>query len=56
MKQELITLLDCNLKCIDCKLKGNKIIIEASSVKQQVPCPYCGCSLVKIHSLYQREI
>lgn len=56
MEQELITLLDCSLKCIDCRLKGDKIIIEASCDNQQVTCPYCGCRSSKIHSLYQREI
>lgn len=56
MKQELITLLDCSLKCIDCRLKRDKIIIEANSDKQQVKCPYCGCNSSKIHSLYQRKI
>ena len=56
MEPELIYLLDCSLKCIDCRVKEHKIIIETSSGKQQATCPYRGCNSSKIHSIYQREI
>ena len=33
MEQELINLLDSTLKCLDCKIKSNVVIIEVGVVK-----------------------
>ena len=56
MEQEIIKLLDPNLECIRCKLKKQQIVFEAQSIKEEVPCPYCGSLSSKVHSIYQREI
>lgn len=42
MEQKFIKLLDKNLKCIDYKLKDDKIVIIAKSIKEDVKCPCCG--------------
>lgn len=56
MEQEIIKLLDPNLECIRCKLKKQQIVLEVQSLKEKVPCPYCGILSSKVHSIYQREI
>ena len=56
MEQELINLLDPDLKCLDCKIKSDVVIIEVCSSKVHAVCPYCGNSSARTHSIYQREI
>ena len=56
MDQELINLLDTDLKCLDCKIKSDVVIIEVCSSKVHAVCPYCGNSSARTHSTYQREI
>lgn len=56
MEQRFIKLLDENLECIDYKLKDDKIIFLAKSMRKSVCCPYCGHASDKVHSEYQREI
>lgn len=56
MEQQLIKLLDNSLVCPDYKIKGTQIIMKIQSVKENVSCPYCGCSPSRVHSTYLREI
>lgn len=56
MEQKFIKLLDENLECTDYKLKDDKIILFAKSVRKNVCCPYCGYMSEKVHSVYQREV
>ena len=49
-------LLDSSLVSTDCKIKGRQIIIAVQSGKENVSCPYCGCSSTRVHSTYVREI
>lgn len=56
MEQELVKLLDNFLECMDCKIKGSKVIIAIRSTKESVNCPYCGCQSARVHSTYEREI
>ncbi len=55
MEQEIIKLLDPDLECIRCKLKNQQIIFEIKSLREKVPCPYCGKLSSKMHSMYQHE-
>lgn len=56
MEQELVKLLDNSLECMDCKIKGSKVIIAICSTKESVNCPYCGCQSARVHSTYEHEI
>ena len=56
MEQKLIELLDRSLRCEECKIKTDKIVIKVYSNKQSVSCPYCKKESTRVHSVYQREI
>lgn len=38
------------------QIKKQQIVFEVQSLKEKVPCPYCGSLSSKVHSIYQREI
>ena len=56
MENIMIKSLDTTLECMDCKIKKDQIILSVSSSKATAPCPYCGQTSAKVHSMYQREI
>lgn len=56
MEQQLIKLLDKDLKCIEFKIKDKQMILEVLSEKKESICPYCGSPSTRIHSRYEREI
>lgn len=56
MEQEIIKLLDVNMECINCKIKGNQVIFNIQSRNNIGICLYCGSESSRVHSSYQREI
>ena len=52
---EFIKLLDPNLNYISHEIMGDTIVIHVISNKEEVICPYCGCTSSKKHSVYERS-
>lgn len=56
MENYIIKSLNPELRCEKAILHDKQIILEASSVKTKVRCPYCGFESKTVHSLYEREL
>jgi len=54
--EELIKLLDKNLRLTAWEVNGDTIYIKAVSVKEEAVCPFCGQVSNKIHSTYIRTL
>jgi len=52
--EELIKLLDKDLRLTAWEINGDTIYIKAVSVKEEAICPFCGQVSYKIHSTYRR--
>lgn len=52
---EFIKLLDPSLDYIGHEMNGDTIVIRVASNKEEVVCPYCGCTSTKKHSAYERS-
>lgn len=52
---EFIKLLDPGLDYVGHELLDDTIIIRVISNRKELPCPYCGCSSSKKHSVYERS-
>jgi transposase len=55
---QIVKVLDSNLKCIDTKCYTNRkqYIFTVESTSSEVICPHCGKISTKVHSVYQREV
>lgn len=54
--ENIIKELDINYKIDKCRLKDGLAVMEISSSKKSLLCPYCGQESDKVHSVYTREI
>lgn len=54
--EELLKLLDENLKYMVHEIMGDTIMIYAESEREEVRCPYCGECSNRVHSRYLRKI
>lgn len=52
---EFMKLLDPGLDYISHEIIGDTIVIRVVSNKEEVVCPYCGCTSSKKHSIYERS-
>ena len=53
---ELISLLDENLRYISHEIENGSILIQAESVRTEAVCPFCGTASAKVHSRYSRKL
>ena len=53
---ELLKLLDKDLKYVDHKIYENEIHITAESKHKETKCPYCGKSSKNVHSCVERSL
>jgi len=54
--EELIKLLDDQLKYISHEIDGATIIVRVESARNSAVCPYCATESEKVHSRYERSI
>jgi len=54
--EELLKMLDENLKYLKHEIVEDAFVIYAESVKDNAICPYCGELSDKVHSQYQRKM
>ena len=54
--QEIVKLLDKNLKYIGYEIKDDGIHIQVKSKRKSIKCPECGENSKKIHSRYRRVV
>lgn len=52
---DFIKFLDPSLDYICHEITGDTIVIRVASNKEEVVCPYCGCTSSKKHSVYERS-
>lgn len=52
---ELITLLDKDLKYLSHEIIDDTIYIYITSTRSEIPCPFCGHISTKTHSTYERS-
>jgi len=52
---ELLKILDNNLRYINHEIKENRIIVYSESIQENSICPYCKTESKKVHSRYERK-
>ena len=53
--EELVKLLDENLKYLSHEIQDERIYIYVQSNRDEATCPYCGQTSIWVHSLYPRK-
>jgi len=52
---DLIKLLDQNLKLLENNIEGDPLYLYVESNRTHVKCPFCGTFSTKVHSTYERS-